>query len=314
MRSSDQRYFHVQRQKRDSREWEQWSKALILALRDVRTGQGDFAAVEAACRGAAAEWSHVLIATGRTANDFRRNFRLGSPNEHRVAVNDLAELSDLRAIGLDGFSALRLSKEQAKNVKLRWAKLHERDSLLHDPQGAHWSAILGMWIDGQRAEHIEALRGLYGAGNRLVTHYSQKDAEAEKARSNKEWERFVRTLPADVEAAKRIERERPGIRLRSKIMSQSDHYEFVEKHLRSAEALFKRYSKAVADERPDLRKKIEISICVVEQYIETGEYDEALFNPKTDGRHCADSRLLSRLELARLAMDEIAKSDFGKSA
>lgn len=297
MRSSDQRYFHVQRQKRDSREWEQWSKALILALRDVRTGQGDFAAVEAACRGGAAEWSHVLIATGRTANDFRRNFRLGSPNEHRVAVNDLAEVSDLQAVGLDGFSVLRLSKEQAKNVKLRWAKLHERDSLLHDPQGAHWSAVLGMWIDGQRAEHIEALRGLYGAGIRLVTQNMAESEEQKNQRVEKELARFMRSF-ADG-GSDRME------------IPMEWRRDTVEWHV---DRLQERYAQldAVSDsERPELRRLIENNLCIIEAFIATGSYDEAMYSTDYSGRHCSAAQLRARVIAA---VDGFAKSDFGKAA
>jgi hypothetical protein len=276
VRSSDQRYFHVQRQKRDSREWEQWSKALILALRDVRTGQGDFAAVEAACRGGAAEWSHVLIATGRTANDFRRNFRLGSPNEHRVAVNDLAELSDLRAIGLDGFSVLRLSKEQAKNVKLRWAKLHERDALLHDPQGAHWSAILGMWIDGQRVEHIEALRGLYGAGNRLVMHNLAKGLEAETQLENKN-----RTRPSSKPFVERYEQD-----------AEEEAMICLSLALGAYSELWRKDGAGTGR----TRDMIERNLLVVEAYAAGENIGEAFWNPDTSSRHGSEKQLRDRLD------------------
>lgn len=162
------------------------SRDLAIALRAARIGEGDFSAVLDAVRAGAPEFSHILLACGRTATDFRRNYRIGSPNWHIVNANNLCDVETLARERLDGFVLMRLSREQTKNVKLRWTKLRAQDVLIHDPQGIIWGRIVGAHVVGKREKHLGLLEDLRERGVSLVNENSAKNSDTALERSGKE--------------------------------------------------------------------------------------------------------------------------------
>ena len=281
MRSSDQRYHAVQRTKRDSRNWEQWSTKLVAALRDARLG-GSFEPLEQAIRGGAAEFSHILLACGRTATDFRRNYRVGSPNWHTVWANEICPLDTLATERLDGFAIMRLSREQAKNVKLRWTKLRRQDLLIHDPQGTHWIKAMGCWIDGNRDEHLGTLLDLRDRGVSLVDENTAKGSETALERASKEFVRFVGQLSTttpdwfdwtDERSAKEAGIAQTQVKLRLQ---------------RGAEW----YGVSAAEHRLEIEK----ALVVCEAHAGGGDVRAAVYDPNTTQRHCSASRLAYRLK------------------
>lgn len=277
MRSSDQRYRHVQRYKRDPHEWEQWSKALVLALRDVRLGEGDFQAVEAAIRGGAQEFNHLLLATGRTATDFARNYRRGSPNWHTIRANDLCPQAALKGERLDGFVVMRLSREQAKNVKLRSAKLNSGDILLHDPQGTFWTRVVGCWLDGSRNEHVGVLCDLRDRGESPTA--AMHEAGNPFYRAAKERQRLVRA--------------------KAYLESDPEWFDDEQRMARHAFrmawfALFEPWRFSMAPGKR--RKLLEERLVVAEAYGGQGNTRVAFYDPDTSGRHCSGTTLRKRID------------------
>jgi len=163
MRSSDQRYYHVQRPKRTT---EDFTVEIVKALQRARI-EGDIKGLDDVLGRSASEYPVVLLACGRTANDFRRSFRRGVGGYHNIPFNNLAPL-DLRVDErLDGYAAMRLSREQHANVKDKSEKLYERDRLISDPQGATWTQLIHAHMAGQREEHIDLLLNLRDRGRVL---------------------------------------------------------------------------------------------------------------------------------------------------
>ncbi|KKI21967.1 hypothetical protein [Sphingomonas sp. Ag1] len=277
MRSSDQRYRHVQRKKRETQQWELASRDLAFALRDVRRNEGDFSAVEAAIKAGAAEFNHVLLASGRTATDFRRNFRVGSPNWHIVNANAICPIGLLQRERLDGFVLMRLSREQAKNVKLRWAKLRDQDRLLHDPQGAHWSEIVGCHVDGERDEHLAVLTGLREAGvNVLAVQLAKGEAEREfheYKTTNRPWVRpFVSRYEdeAEDEASCCFSMALAGYELQ--------------------------WRKNGGPSQAKVRAAIEHNLVVAEAFAAGQGFEQAYYAPDTSNRRCSDAKLKERID------------------
>lgn len=294
MRSSDQRYRQVQRAKRDRKPWELASRKLAIALRAVRAGDGDFSAVEAAIRAGASEFNHVLLACGRTATDFRRNYRVGSPNWHIVNANAICPLSLLQRERLDGFVVMRLSREQAKNVKLRWAKLREQDILIHDPQGTHWAEIVGCLVDGERDEHLAVLTGLRERGASLVRENMARSVELRDQRQHKELVRFATTPDALFADQERWSADK----CREKAMICW----FVAKKLAregfkdvAGVAVFSprvKYHNSVAEWRLELER----NLVVAEAFADGGDVLQASFAPDTSKRHTAHAHRIERVE------------------
>ncbi len=160
MRSSDKRYYHVQRPKRSAQDY---TVDIVKALRDARL-TGERGGLEAVIRDSAVEYPAILLACGITANDFRRSFRRGSAGYHNVQANNLADIEALRAERLDGYSVMRLTREQHKSVKDKSEKLRAGDRLISDPQGKLWMEVLVCMLAGQQDDHIDVLEGLRGQG------------------------------------------------------------------------------------------------------------------------------------------------------
>lgn len=163
MRSSDQRYYHVQRTKREVQDF---TKAIVIALRDARL-EGKIDALDAIVRDSACEYRTILICCGRTANDFRRAFRRGPAGYHNVQANNLAPVDLLRDEALDGYSIIRLTREQARTVKDKAYKLYQRDRIIDDPQGAIWAKVMRATLTGQLEEHMDLLLNLRDRGRIL---------------------------------------------------------------------------------------------------------------------------------------------------
>ncbi len=163
MRSSDQRYYHVQRTKRAG---EQYGAHIVAALQLARS-EGQTEQLNAVIHDSAVEHPVVLLACGRTATDFRRQFRRGTPGYHCIAANDVAPIDLLRDEKLDGYVAMRLTREQHRAVRDKAEKLYGRDRLLSDPQGAIWKELVSASIAGQREEHIDLLANLRDRGRVL---------------------------------------------------------------------------------------------------------------------------------------------------
>lgn len=163
MRSSDQRYYDVQRPKRTA---EDFTVEIVKALQRARI-EGDIEGLDDVLRRSASEYPVVLLACGRTANDFRRSFRRGVGGYHSIAFNNLAPLELLVDERLDGYAAMRLSREQHRNVKDKAEKLYERDRLIDDPQGAIWTQLIHAHNAGHKEEHIDLLLNLRDRGRVL---------------------------------------------------------------------------------------------------------------------------------------------------
>lgn len=278
MKSSDQRYHHVQRQKRDRREWEQVSRDLVRALRDVRTGEGEFAVVEDACRRGAAEFSHILLACGRTNTDFRRNYRVGSPNWHTIAVNQICPVELSRQERLDGFSIMRLSREQTKNVKFRWAKLAAQDVLVHDPQGVLWAEALGCWIDGKRKEHLSFIASLRDSGIPLLR---ENLSRGDEQKAYFEFKTNRRPIVRPFEARYPDEAEHEASCCFSMVLA--DHAVLWRKSVTS-------------EAQAKIRTRIEHNLVVAEAFMAGQGFAEAWSAPDTSQRHCSEARLKQRID------------------
>lgn len=160
MKSSDQRYFHVQRTKRDAQDF---TREIVIALRDARTA-GKLDALDVVIRESAIEYPTILMCCGRTANDFRRSFRRGPAGYHNVTANNLCPVELLRDEALDGYALIRLTREQARTIKDKAEKLYKRDRIIDDLQGAVWVEVMRAHLTGQSEEHLELLLDLRDRG------------------------------------------------------------------------------------------------------------------------------------------------------
>ena len=299
LRSSDQRYRHVQRTKRDTQAWEVASRDLDFALRAVRTGEGDFSAVEEAIRAGAAEFSHILLACGRTATDFRRNYRRGSPNWHIVNTNAICPVETLQRERLDGYVLMRLSREQTKNVKLRWAKLREQDRLIHDPQGALWAEVMGCHIDGERDEHLDMLLALRERGRGLVDDNQAISEEHREARADKELDRFFRLYAQGFDAVASDGKTTPP-----EVIRETASWRYGIAHrIYSTGSYLTKVTPAEA------RLELEKSLVVAEAFLASGQIDQAIWDPDTSQRHCSAARLRERMRAVEEGFAAIGYAD-----
>jgi len=160
VRSSDQRYYHVQRTRR---EVEDFTVEIVRALRDART-EGKLDELDDVIERSACEYTSILLACGRTANDFRQSFRRGAAGFHVVTAAQVVPRELLLEERLDGYSLLRLSREQTRIVKAKSEKLYARDKLFHDPQGAVWAKIMRAMLSGLSEDHLDLLDDIRSDG------------------------------------------------------------------------------------------------------------------------------------------------------
>lgn len=109
-------------------------------------------------RQSTAEYTHVMLACGRTSTDFRRNFRRGAARHNQIPASDIAPHAALLVDRFDGFTLFRLTKEQYWNLKERSGKVRPQDAVIHDPQGQWWSLLLHFSLSGPKAENVNLLR------------------------------------------------------------------------------------------------------------------------------------------------------------
>lgn len=276
MRTSDARYRAVQRTKRDPFDY----VPLVKALRDARLDPHNLNGLDAVVKRSAGEFTHVLLATGMTANDFRRNFRVGSNGANLIPVNSMAGHDALTAQKLDGYVVMRLSREQTKNVKLRWAKLRDQDRLLHDPQGSVWMGLLTCWINAtSETETIARLNDLRDKGERLT---AKADVVGQDAvdRSARELLRYIASpvywATVDWDDKKIEEEARSSARYARRIYREGCEWHG-----------------GVVD---TWRKKIEEQLVVAEAFIAGDDVKAASFNPDTSKRHSTEAQLVARLD------------------
>lgn len=284
LRSSDQRYHDVRRVKRTVPEF---NVQIVKALRDARLDSDALPALNAVIEESAEEFSHVLLACGVTANDFRRNFRHGSAGYHRIPANDLAELGLLQQERLDGYVVFRMTKDQTWNVKQRWAKLRRADRLIHDPQGRHWARILAATLDGRRDEHVGYLCDLRDRGISLVEQNAvtgTQDAVEHAARNMMRQLRSFSHSPPDWlnwDAAKEAKEARGAwFTIRERLRQGHEWY---------------RVSAA------EHRVEIEKMLVVCEAFLDGGNVRAAVWDPDTSQRHCSAARLRDRIDRVSLA-------------
>ncbi|WP_293984906.1 hypothetical protein [Sphingobium sp.] len=123
--------------------------------------------MDAIIRESAAEYPAILLACGRTANDFRRAFRRGAAGYHNISANNLAPMELLRDEALDGYAVMRLTREQTTTVKGKAEKLFARDRLIDDPSGAIWLEVIHAHLAGEREAHLDLLLNLRDRGRVL---------------------------------------------------------------------------------------------------------------------------------------------------
>ncbi|WP_242152624.1 hypothetical protein [Sphingomonas sp. BAUL-RG-20F-R05-02] len=226
----------------------------------------------------ASEYTHILLATGVTATDFRRNFRRGSPAHHMIPVSALVSTPPLRAERLDGFKAMRLSKEQVWNVKQRWAKLRKLDVLIHDPQGRFWARLQECALDGVENEHLGVLCDLRERGEALVEAQAVPGTEEAVERASRELVRHIRSW-SDVAPNDLIFNERK---------QAIGAYNRARRIQKSGQAMF-------ATSAAEVRVELEKALVVAEAYVDGTSVRAAYYDPDTSGRHCSVARLDARL-------------------
>jgi hypothetical protein len=279
-KSSDQRYFQARRPKRDTSHIERWGQSFVTTLRDVRSDTSQFPRLEMLVRESAAEFSQLLLACGRTSHDFRRNFRRGAANWNVIVANDLAAMDDLRRERLDGFSIIRLSREQAQAVKAKWRKLRDQDYLFHDPQGSAWTLLLRSHVLGQR-DGLELVMGLR-TGKQLALKRFQSAEQAKYA-----WFR---------------ERDLEHRRLSSEQWEwRYDTEQEDEASICFSMALADyqlKWRKPTREPQAKIRARMEHNLLVAEAFVDGADMSKAIFDPfpDTSGRHCSEKRLRERFD------------------
>lgn len=276
MKSSDQRYFQVRRTKRETNFYPE----IATALADARRDPAAIAALNSLIAQSAHEFTHILLASGRTATDFRRNYRRGAARHNMVAANDIAPHASLLVEKLDGYQVMRLSKEQTRNIKMRWVKLRTCDLLIHDPQGALWARVIGASLAGCNDDNLGLLGYLRDRGENLVEVKAVKGSQEAVDRAAKQLVRFVASFgdnPPDwftVWDAEQQEREARFAWRRANRMIR----EGAEWHQMN---------------EAEFRLEIEKQIVIAEAFLDGGNVMAAYHDPDTSKRH---SRLQPRLD------------------
>ena len=281
MRTSDARYLAVQRRKRPPYDY----VPLVQALREARSDPRDLSGLDEIVRDSASEFTHVLLATGKTAYDFRQNFRHGAHGANLIECNILAGMDALRAEKLDGFVVIRLSKEQTKNVKLRWAKLRDQDRLLHDPQGTTWMGLMRCWLNAVgEAGVIERLVALREQGEQLTAKAAISGSQEGLERASKELLRYVRSADyvekLDWDEAKIHQIGRDSFFSARRIYREGFRLNPPNGH-KSVDCW---------------RREIEESLVVAEAYLNGGDVKTATADPDTSKRHSTIAQLQARFD------------------
>lgn len=290
MRSSDQRYFQVRRTKREANLYPE----IAALLSDARRVGEVTSALEEAVQLSAQEFTHILLACGRTANDFRRNFRRGCANHNIVTAAEIAPYEALLSERLDGYVCYRLSKEQHWNVRERFGKLRPQDVLIHDPQGGLWTRLIEGRIAGPDLERLGILSDLRERGEAL---FDLDDALDLSTLLLKELERRFRSYAAGASDAMP---EFTDVGLRNAAVRE---YVKIKRLLTWEPDYETMFSKA------DVRERLEQCLVVVEAYVDGGDVRAALFDPDTSKRHCSEARLFARLSHVEDRLIELGDCD-----
>lgn len=276
MRSSDQRYFQVRRTKREVNLWDELGPAIAGAKRDGEMNP----ALSALLERSAEEYTHVLLACGRTASDFRRNYRRGCARHNIIEAREIAPLDSLLEARLDGYHVLRLTREQHWNVRNRFGKLRPQDQLVHDPQGRIWKGLIASSIAGPSADRIDTLGDLRG---QRVSLFSLNNPFDLVELLRKEMERRLRGM------ATRVDEKYPELSpIKSRNLALRRYVKI--KKLRGYEP-----DGIETFSRADVRKRLEEHLVVVEAYVEGRDVRAAYCDPDTSQRHCSEARLFARL-------------------
>ena len=289
MKSSDQRYFQVRRTKREAN----LHPEIGLALTKARSDPSGVDHLNQLIEQSAHEFSHILLACGRTATDFRRNYRRGSASHNIVEANKIAPHSALQPAKLDGFVCLRLSKEQTWNVKGRFGKLRPQDVLIHDPQGTIWKGLVAASLAGSRDRHVELLADLRQRPKTLI---DWEDATDVSHLLVKELERQLRGL------AHREDEDFPQLGEIGARNLALRKYVKVKKLLTGEPDYISTFTSV------DVRVALEKCLVCVEAYVDGGNVRAAYCDPDTSQRHCSAARLtarISRVEDRLLDMGDI---------
>jgi hypothetical protein len=291
VRSSDARYFQVRRTKREVNLWDELGPAIAAAKRD-----GDMnPALSDMLERSAEEYTHVLLACGRTAHDFRRNFRRGCAAHNVVEAREIAPVDILLRVQLDGFKMLRLTREQHWNVKERMGKVRAQDALVHDPQGRVWKELIAASIAGASVDNIDIFDSLIEHRVKLVDWNSPFDQVDMLV---KEMERRLRagaSRPVTEENPEWSPIKAANIALRAYVaIKKLRGYEPDGIHTFS---------------RADVRKELEAQLVIVEAYVEGRNVRVAYCDPDTSGRHCSEARLFARLSRVEDRLIELGDSD-----
>lgn len=276
MRSSDQRYFQVRRTKREANPHLEVADALAMAREDIKTAPVLYTLV----RRSAPEFTHVMLACGRTANDFRRNFRRGPARHNVIPAKDIAPHAALLTEKLDGYTCIRLNREQYWNLKTRCGKVKPQDAVVHDPQGQWWSLLCYFMLRGPQADNLGLLTDLRGMAVRLFDPESKADIAKHVTKAIERHERWMaRAIPAYPEKASEIYR-------RVFLSAQAALARWVELEWEA---------KGIPLLQAQIRVEMEKALVILEAYAAGGDVKRAALDPDTRGRHCSDATLRKRI-------------------
>jgi hypothetical protein len=290
MRSSDQRYYHVRRTKREVNLYPEVDAAFTAARRDSSAIPELDHLIERSAR----EFSHVLLACGRTANDFRRSFRRGCARHNIIKASEIAPYEALLPEKLDGFVCLRLSKEQSWNVKERWGKLQPQDCLVHDPQGVIWTRLAHGSIAGPDPERLGILTDLQ---DRCIRFGEIDTVEGLAHVVVKLLQRQLRSL------ANKTSEHHPELTDTGYRNLAMEKFVAIRKLLTYEPDYMITHSKA------DVRKALEECLVCVEAYVEGGNVRAAYCDPDTSQRHCSEERLHARIARVEDRLLELGDAD-----
>jgi len=314
-KSSDQRYFQVRRTKRhvDSHD------GIIDAIRSARLSDEAWPALESAVAASASEFTHVMLACGRTSTDFRCNVLRGCADHNLIKASEIEPYDNLLAAKLDGYSLLRLSQEQHWNVKQRWAKLREQDVIIHDSQGSIWIKALRAAIDGPKFNQNVVLLDIQADGQRLVAKRNGDQQAVDQllaSAAHKQLSAIADDLnhyaPAIERITKELERGFRGEANATRLVPEFSDvaaWNIALRKLKDAYDLHRAYlDDANAEIRVGLRIEIEKRLVVAEAYVAGDDIRAAIFDPDTSNRHGRDASLKNRIERTKLRMEEIEKA------
>ena len=275
-RSSDQRYFQARRTKRKPNLFPEIADAISMAKQNPSMAP----IVYHLARASSVEFTHIMLACGRTAHDFRRNFRRGSAGHNTIPATDLVPYDDLRPAKLDGYVCFRLTREQYWNVKTRAGKVRIQDAVVHDPQGQWWSLLLHYMLKGPSVEHLGLLIDFQKWKVKLLDPEREEDCLKLYTKLSERHERYLASAEPDFP-----ERE---AEVSGKLIDV--HLEALQKWVALLDE-----AKGLDKLVPQIRLEIEKSLVVIEAFVTGGDVQKAALDPDTSGRHCSLSALTKRL-------------------